>query len=63
MNKLTWHTTVRKTAWASGKKKLSKRALGELMAGVSAMEDFMAQNKSNFGDIDRREKRKLTYRN
>lgn len=59
MNRLTWKETVRKTKWASQKKRLTKKELGNLLVDVLAFEKFMVGNKSNFEGIDRREHKKL----
>ena len=53
MNKLAWKEIVRKTKWASQKKKLTKKELGILLTNVLALEKFMAGNKSSFEGIDR----------
>lgn len=60
MTKLDWKAICNKTKFASHKKRLTKRELGELMDNVVALNKFLAGNKSNFAEVDRREKFNLT---
>lgn len=61
MTKLEWKTIANKTKFASHKKRLTKKELGELMENVIAVNKFLAGNKSNFGEVDRREHFNLTH--
>ena len=56
MNRFGWKETVNKTKWASGRKRLTKRELGELAGNVTALERFMAGNKSENAGADRSER-------
>ena len=55
MNRLAWKEICRKTKWASKKKRLGKKELGDLMSNVITLQGFMATNKSDFANVNRKE--------
>ena len=55
MNKYKWREIVRKTTWASGKKRLNKQELRELLDNAVILERFMAGNKSDYAGAERSE--------
>ena len=61
MNKVVWKQIVGKTKWASGKRRLGKKGLCDLMSNALTLEKFMAQNQGNFAGADRSEKFKRNY--